>query len=445
MLKTVFPVTCHTKHVGPGSTFVAIDGFKVQGSSFIPEAIERGATKIVVNRDVQVPNHVELLVVDDCRKALAELSSAALGNPASKLKIIGITGTKGKTSTTFLIGHILGDKTALLGSVKNRIGQEEFDSELTTPESDYIHMFFDECVRRGIEYVIMEVSSHAIALQRVHGISFDCIGFTNLAPEHMDFHPTMEHYFETKCRIFSQLKPGGCIVINGDDAWGRRVALKNVITFGFEGTCGVVKNDITGLVIRVDEETFSIPAMFGLFNAYNVMMAILVCRCLGVKVIAERLLTFGGVPGRLQMHKLQNGAIAFVDYAHNPSSVEAVLKTLRSLSDHVIVVFGCGGNRDTTKRPVMGRLAAEYGDEVIVTDDNPRDEDREVIIDQIFQGISADVCSYRIPDRAQAIQKAVACSRAGSVIALLGKGHESYYLCKGVKYYFNDLEEIKKY
>lgn len=471
---SIYPVTSHTRHVGSGSTFVAIDGFRQNGVHFIEQAIARGATKIVLQgpalpQGPALRPGVSFCFVDDCRKALAQLSSEALGNPASRLTIVGITGTKGKTSTTFLVEHMLrhaGYKTALLGSIKNKILDCEIDSTLTTPESDYLHMFFDQCVRRGVTHVVMEISSHSIALQRVHGIFFDAIGFTNLAPEHMDFHPTMEHYFKTKSQLFSQRKMDGVIIVNSDDAWGRRVSnLSNVITFGQstggcnpqEKTCpdhrfSITQNRLDGLQIVVDNTTIEVPSLFGEFNAYNVVMACLLCSKLDVDDYAagaqgSAFKTFPGIPGRLQMHRLTNGARAFVDFAHNPSSFEAVLQTLRPLTSHLIIVFGCGGDRDKTKRPVMGRLAAAYGDEIIVTNDNPRNEDPEGIILDICQGIPRQerTVTNCITDRKEAIARAVASSRKETIIALLGKGHESYYLCRGKKYRCNDFEEIVKY
>ena len=427
LLPDIFPVTCHHSKVGPGSTFVAIDGFVHKGSDFIDAAIARGSTKIVSCGSS-----------DEARRMLAVLSSAALDYPANKLKLIGITGTKGKTTTAYITEHLLrnsGYKTALLGSIKNEILGESVDSLQTTPSSDYLHMFFNECVKRGVTHVIMEVSSHAIALQRVYGLEFDVLGFTNLAPEHMDFHKTMDDYFETKSRLFSQVKLDGSSVINIDDIYGARLAkkLKSVVSVKLK-----------------DLASHESPALFGQFNLYNSSMAAKICKKLGLAEsdIKAGLKNFTGVPGRLQMHKLKNGARAFVDYAHNPSSFEAVLKTLRELAtNNLIVLFGCGGDRDKRKRPVMGELAAKYGDEVIITDDNPRSEDREKIINEIYAGINSEDRSRikKIIDRRLAIEHAVSLSHEGSIIALLGKGHETYYLRDNKKYYFDDFYEIGRF
>jgi UDP-N-acetylmuramoyl-L-alanyl-D-glutamate--2,6-diaminopimelate ligase len=354
-----------------------------------------------------------------------------------------------------------GYKTALISSIKNEILDEKVESQsweeasLTTPESDFLHMFFNECVKKKVSYVVMEVSSHSIAMKRVHGLSFDVVGFTNLAPEHMDFHKTMDHYFNTKTKIFNQVVEGGSIIINGDDDWGRRVERGENRCFFGKGLFSIERdkkssgNNFNGLSIFLRGEKFFIPNLFGDFNAYNVAMSILACKKLKISTsdIKDALKFFPGIPGRLQMHKLKNGARAFVDYAHNPSSFESVLKALRGLANHLIVLFGCGGNRDKTKRNVMGCIAAHYGDVVIITSDNPRNEDKEKIIDEIYKGIPNLMRSktFLISDRHDAIKKSVELSSEKSIIALLGKGHEMYYMCNGKKEFFSDFNEIVKY
>jgi len=496
LISRIYPVTCHTDHVGVGSTFVAIKGFKDDGTRYIQTAIERGARKIIVQHDALSPfiqklcadNQIELIAVDNTRAALAEHASAALDNPAAKLKIIGITGTKGKTTTTYIIDHILrkaGHKTALIGSIKNKILDQEVTSELTTPESDYLHMFFAECVKNGVEYVVMEVASHALSLNRVHGIQFDAVGFTNLAPEHMDFYKDLEEYFAAKAILFSYAKDNAPIIINTDDDWGKKaIALQtssHIFGFGQQNNnqayvFNLKQNTLDGLrLVLAGQGAHEFPSgargeepegrlepcaaqkpldlhaskLFGEFNSYNLVMATLVCKQLGIAEaeIREAIEYFHGVPGRLQLHTLKNGAKAFVDYAHNPSSFHEVLKTLRTISKHLIVVFGCGGDRDKTKRPVMGALAAQFGDKVIVTDDNPRTEPSDVIIQEILHGIPAEkqpiiICQ---PDRRKAIKTAATLAEKDSVIALLGKGHEPYYIINGQTLHFDDMEEIKHY
>ncbi len=474
LLSLKFPVTSHTDHVGEGSTFVAISGLQIDGVLFIEKALAKGAKTIVVDQDLDdvlvqkiIDAGAQFIKVFDARQALAELSFKALENPERQLKIIGVTGTKGKTTTTFLIEHILrtsGYKTALVGGVKNKILDQEEASVLTTPSSDYLAMFFSECVKQGVQCVIMEVSSHAISQYRVDGIDFDLIAFTNLGTDHLDYHKTQEDYFEIKAHLFSHIKPGGAIVINGDDAWASKM-LDRAREMGTQHKLCVIgqkprkaitdlfsikNNSVVGLDLIVNSNfEFSSPTLFGEFNAYNLIMATVATRELGVSIdiIKTAIITFSGVPGRLNHYTLKNGAQAFVDFAHNPSSMESVLKALRAISKHLIVVFGCGGNRDKIKRPVMGALAVKYADQVIVTDDNPRFEDRQAIINDILAGIDQKDMAKVIcePDRRTAIGIAAWQSGPEVVIALLGKGHETYYLINGEKNHFDDMEEIRKF
>lgn len=464
----IYPVTCHTDHVGQGSTFVAIKGHSQDGTQFIEAAIKKGATTIVIEKGTTINQRpgIKYIFVDDCRIALSEIAAQKLGNPAQKLKIIGITGTCGKTTTTYLIEHILkksGHKTALLGSIKNKFLNDQEDILLTTQTSDYIHMFLAECVKHSVEYVVMEVSSHGLALKRTLGLKFEAAGFTNLSHEHMDFHPTLDHYFETKFQIFDQLQPTGVAVINTDDEWGQKAVQLiegkqykfTKIGFGqkdsSESKIAIIQNDLQMLDFTLSSFNLTLNTQYllGDFNAYNISMASLICKSLGLseEQIIAGISSFKGVPGRLQCHKLKNGATAFVDYAHKPDAMEKVLKTLRPQTDFLIVVFGCGGNRDKTKRPVMGLCAANYADQIIVTDDNPRDEDRQAIADEIASGIPESKKSKTqcILDRAIAIKTAAQISKPNSIIALLGKGHEDYYLIKGKKYHLDDFEEISRY
>ncbi len=483
MLPKIYPITCHTDHVGTGSTFVAIKGFEQDGNKYIEKAIKLGAKKIILEDYAEfskktLPKEIEFIFTGNARKALAIHSAEILGNPASKLKIIGITGTKGKTSTTFIIEHILktaGHKTALLGTIKNKILNQEIESKRTTPQSDYFQMFLHECVKQNVEYVVMEVSAHALSLDRVYGIEFDAVGFTNLAPEHMDFYKNLEKYFEAKSLIFNQIKKDGSVIINTEDEWGKK-AFKNqeyknykltlnpfVLSLSKDtngilnrwtnfnkNTFKINQNNLNGLNFSIQKKyEINSPQLFGEFNIYNLTMAFLICKQLGLKTeeIISAIKDFDGIPGRLQMHTLKNKAKTFVDYAHNPSSMEAVLKTLKPLSKKLIVVFGCGGDRDKTKRPVMGKLATKYADKVIITDDNPRFEEPQNIINEILTGIdSKDLNKVTCElDRKKAIELAVKSSCKNSVIALLGKGHENYYSAKGKTFYFDDFEQISKF
>lgn len=464
-----YPVTCHTTHIGSESTFVAIKGFKDDGTKYINIAIEKGATTIVLEKNAQVNKvpGINYIFVDDCRVALASMAAEKLGYPANNLKFVGITGTCGKTTTTYLVEHILsqaGHKTAMLGSIKNKILDQHEDIELTTQTSDYIQMFLAQCVKKDVKYVVMEVSSHGLALNRIHGINFDAVGFTNLSPEHMDFHPTMDDYFQTKLQIFNHVKENGTAVINTDNAWGAKafdlinVPLSKFSAVGFGQTSAPttnfsIKSSNPGRLqiscSSLSEKEITSTSMLGDFNAYNITMACLICKKLGISddIISAAIANFNGVPGRMQRIELKNGATAFVDFAHKPDAMEKILKTLRSKTQDLIVVFGCGGEKDKTKRPVMGNLAATYADKIIITDDNPRNEDRQVIADEIIAGISKEKLHAVecILDRKKAIETAAALATPSSILAILGKGHENYYLINGQKFHFDDFEEISKY
>ncbi len=476
LLPKIYPVTCNTNHVSNGSTFVAIEGFQSDGSTFITEALRNGASRIVITAQQHTPDVAQqciqygasLLIVENTRIALAELAAESLDFPAKKLSIIGITGTKGKSTTTMLIAHLLeaaGKKVALLNTIYNSILSDREQSSLTTPGGDYLQMFFAACVNRGVTHVIMEVSAHALSLHRTHGIIFSAVGFTNLAPEHLDFYTTMESYFAAKASIFTQTDEHSLIVINADNEWAPQAVASasnackttgtKLQTFGTKKNSSrqhahvnIMAASTNGISLQIDSApVMACPQLFGNFNCYNIAMAACITKHLGIDdlAIAQGLKTFSGVPGRLQRHVLRNGALAFVDYAHNPSSMHEVLKTLRPFTSHLIVVFGCGGDRDTTKRPVMGSLAAEYADHIIVTSDNPRTEDPASIIEQIRAGIPVEKQNVTtiMQDRRKAIAHAAQIAPTGSIIALLGKGHENYYLAGTHKSHLDDLEEIQ--
>ncbi len=497
-----FPVTCHTKHVGPGSTFVAISGNRCDGAHFIEQAIERGAVKIVHALSCHIEKQPGIVyeAVDNPRQALAKQAADALDNPAKKLKLIGITGTKGKTTTAYLIHHILhasGKSAALLSTIANKIGHQEEPSTLTTPSSDYLNMFFKVCVDQGIEYVVMEVSSHALSMDRVHGLRFDVACFTNLAPEHLDFYTSMDEYGAAKLKLFTLIKPSGASIVNVDDQYGAtKVATcshaAQVITYGtkklplchprengdpvntnlFSGSpisrgrqkehsSSLTYTHITKIMSamgsmqcrvrlpgQLHSTMFHLPHLFGRPNAYNLTTALLVCQHIGLSIseMEHALMLFQGVPGRQQMITLKNGALALVDYAHNPSSMLAMVRSLRLETNHLIVVFGCGGDRDPTKRPTMGRQAAAWADIVILTNDNPRSEDPMHIINEIMSGIPQKRLPNVIimPDRRTAIEHAVQLAHPHSIIAILGKGHEQTQQDSSGIRHFSDLEVVQR-
>lgn len=467
-LPTHYPVACHTDQVMPGGTFVAIAGFKHDGIAFVPTALAKGAKKIVVQADAVMPHEIMQLIklhdaslehIADTRLALAQLSAQAAGFPAQKLRIIGITGTKGKTTTSFLLEHIVrtaGYKTALLTTVHNKILDTVFPAPLTTAQPDYLHQFFKTCVEHGVEWVVMETAAQALSLHRAHDIEFDGIIFTNFSQEHAEFYPTMQEYFAAKSKIFTQARSGAPVIINADNEWLAPLAAKQGIMaigsrtksadwhFSVAGTNDCLQ---VHLYHNQKELVMKCPALLGDYNGYNIAAAVALAVSLGIQaaVCAQACATFAGVPGRLQRYRLANGATCVIDYAHNPSSFEQLFLLLRSMTDQLIVVFGAGGERDRSKRPVMGSLAASYADHVILTMDNPRSEDPAMIVQEIMLGIpheqqSKVVCQL---DRALAIKEAFTLSRPSAIIALLGKGPEEYQIIGTQKIYFSEAAIVQ--
>jgi UDP-N-acetylmuramoyl-L-alanyl-D-glutamate--2,6-diaminopimelate ligase len=481
-LPRTFPVACHTDFVGEGSTFVAIEGYADNGVNYIKKAIENGARTIVVHHTTLLSDElsefmraheVALERVDNTRKALADLSAQAAHYPARKLKIIGITGTKGKTTTSFLLAHMLqaaGYKTALISSAQNRIDGHIFAAPLTTPQPDYLQQFLQLCVENNIEYVVMEVAAQALTLHRVEGISFCGIIFTNFSLEHLEFYSNLDDYFRAKCLIFNMAFAHAPIVINGDNEAcaplldksseiGNALSSRyqSIISYGFNKAFVDVqgfnmKDPVYAIEVAADyrdcKNVFSCPRLFGEYNAYNVLAAATMALALHMpsEVIQQALQTFSGVPGRLQEHHLSNGARCFIDYAHNPESFQAVLSTLRALTSQLIVVFGAGGGRDKSKRPMMGLVAAHIADIVMVTSDNPRLEDAVTIAGDIVRDIPALLAHKVIHelDRKKAIEYAYQLSDQGSIIALLGKGPDEYQIIGTTKHYFSERTIIEQ-
>jgi UDP-N-acetylmuramyl-tripeptide synthetase len=471
MIPKIYPVACHTNNIGPGSTFVAVKGHKEDGVQYIIQALRNGATKIVVERIAHIPedvhaaimrSHAQLIYVDSARKALAQLSAQACDYPAKKLKICAVTGTKGKTTSVFLLEHIMrmaGYKTALLSTVKNKILETELETNLTTQHPDYLHMFFKVCVQVGVEVVLMEVAAQAVSLHRVYGLEFDGLIFTNFDTEHAEFYATMQEYFDAKCALFAQLKKEAPVFVNADDNWFAKIMERasHALTFSMQqnSSCDYKGQQLSAglepmkLLIAAKEYShhYECPSLFGAYNAYNLLGVISLCLQIGIKSqsIAQALKTFDSVPGRLQRYRLPNGANCFIDYAHNPSSFNAVLSAMRSITPHLIVVFGAGGDRDKTKRPMMGAIAAQLADLVVITSDNPRSENPQIIIDEIFAGIACED-HYKVTcvkDRETAIIKAYALSRADSVIMLLGKGNQEYEIIGNQKLPFSESSIIQ--
>ena len=449
-------ISYDSRKVQPGHLFVAVKGLTVDGHRFIPKAMELGAAAVLC-QDVPADGS-PYVQVSDCRRGLALCSREFFGDPASEMKIIGFTGTSGKTSSTYIMKHVLeaalDAKVGLIGTNGNMIGDEHIHSEFTTPESLELHALFRRMADAGCTHVVMEVSSHSLALERVAGISFDVAVFTNLSQDHLDLHGTMDEYAAEKRKIFSQAKLG---CINADDARAnfmaegaacpimRYSAVKNEaelcakdVRLSAEGVrfAAVHGNDIALTKL-------SIPGMFSVHNALGVMAAAL---SLGIDIaaISEAIGSAKGVKGRMEAVPTDGDYSIIIDYSHKPDALENVLKTLRPVTrGRLICLFGCGGDRDRGKRPIMGTIAAENSDLVVVTSDNPRTEEPLAIIDEIVPGVKDKGTAYQvIPDRIEAIGWAIDNARPGDVILLAGKGHEDYQIIGHEKIHMDEREIV---
>jgi UDP-N-acetylmuramoyl-L-alanyl-D-glutamate--2,6-diaminopimelate ligase len=420
-----------SQSVTQGTLFFCVPGFRADGHDFAPQAVERGAAAVVCQRPLGLG--VPEVLVDDVRAAMGPAAARFYGDPTAELDVVGITGTNGKTTTAFLVRHLLeadGRQCGLLGTVKRVVGGVEEDVERTTPEAVDLQSTFRRMLDAGDRACAMEVSSHAIELGRPAGIRFACRVFTNLTQDHLDFHETMEAYFLAKRRLFEE---PGLSVVNIDDQYGRRIAAEvDCVTFGIETQADYraldVEFDLMGSRFRC--ETPDGPLQLesplpGLFNVQNALGAVAAARLLGVgaETIAAALPRFGRVPGRFEPVDEGQDFGVLVDYAHTPDSLENVLRAAREVArGRVHVVFGAGGDRDRGKRPLMGEAARRLADRVLVTSDNPRSEPPEAIVDEIMEG--AGHGAERETDRARAIGLAIERAESGDVVVIAGKGHE---------------------
>jgi UDP-N-acetylmuramoyl-L-alanyl-D-glutamate--2,6-diaminopimelate ligase len=420
--------------VTSGTLFFCVPGFTRDGHDFAPEAIARGAVALVVQRPLGLG--VPEVLVDDVRAAMAPAAAVLAGDPTARLTTVGITGTNGKTTSAFLMPAVLeagGRSTGLLGTVTAIVGGEQRTVARTTPEAIDLQRTFAEMLAAGDDAVVMEVSSHALALHRADAIHWSAALFTNLTQDHLDFHADMEDYFLAKRRLF---EAGPRLsVINVDDPYGSRLArdFPDAIRIGLDASDAHVRatdlrGDATGTAFAVDGLRLR-TTLPGRFNVLNALGAVVVARELGVDdaAIAAGLAGAERVPGRFEPVDEGQPFAVFVDYSHKPDALEAVLRTARGLTrGRVIVVFGAGGDRDRGKRPLMGRAAAEHADVAIITSDNPRKEDPEAIMAEIAEGMSTHPPAERVVDRQAAIERAIALAAPGDVVVIAGKGHERY-------------------
>ena len=451
-----------SRKVVEGSLFVAVKGHKLDGFQYVAEALSNGAIAVVSENDLDLGPGVAHIQVPCARRALAELSNVFYGDLSHQMKVVGITGTNGKTTTAYMIRDVLRDGgflPGLLGTVAYEIGDHALPAPRTTPEAPELHTLLHRMKEVGCDSAVMEVSSHALALQRVLGIDFAIAVFTNLTQDHLDYHKDMDTYFAVKARLFQALGQGRSAVINLDDSWGRRLVAEgriaaDVMTYGFDEQAMVrataAKVDAGGTSFRVSSpwgEASIYLNLLGRFNISNALAAVAVGGLCGIGLgcMAKSLGNIQAIPGRLELVPNRKHKKVFVDYAHTDDALRNVLGTLREIcKGKLIVVFGCGGNRDRGKRRLMGQVAAALADFSIITSDNPRKEDPGAIVADIIEGFSGEGLFDVVLDRRDAINKGIQKTGRKDILLVAGKGHETYQELKETIIPFDDRETVRE-
>jgi UDP-N-acetylmuramoyl-L-alanyl-D-glutamate--2,6-diaminopimelate ligase len=461
-------LSLNSKDVKAGYVFFSIKGMKTDGKKFASDAVKAGASLIIAEKSFRddYSEIKNIIFVDNVRKAMAEISCAYYSNPTDKLKVIGVTGTNGKTTISYIIKSILeesGYKCGLVGTIDYITGSGKSTARLTTPDSIEMNQILNEMVSNGLDFCVMEVSSIALVNYRVHTINYDTAVFTNLTSEHMDLHSNMENYFNAKKILYDTMPDTSLAISNRDDEYGIRIldsfkgekkyySINNASDLKAED----IKIGLNGLSfnIKLNSKTHLVTSsLTGRFNVYNILAAIQTGLRYGIDIstILKAISKFEAAKGRFNRTMLPNGACAIVDYSHTSDSlknaIEAAIDVRNSeeTKGKIITLFGCGGDKDKTKRPVMGKIATELSDYVIISSDNPRTEDPISIIKDVEKGIDTKKQYEVEPDRDKAIKRSIEISRKGDIILICGKGHETYQEINGVKSHFDDQEVIQKY
>jgi UDP-N-acetylmuramoyl-L-alanyl-D-glutamate--2,6-diaminopimelate ligase len=455
-------ISCNSKLTGNNYIFVAIKGTHEDGNRFIDEAIRKGAKAIIVQSRGKLTSksaEAAFIRVKDTRKALAGLAANFYGNPSSKIKVIGITGTNGKTTISYLIESLLksaGFHPAVIGTINYRFKDKIIISKNTTPGPVEIEYMLSDMLKEGIQYCLMEVSSHALDQKRVGGINFHSAIFTNLTQDHLDYHKTINNYFESKAELFKNMNRDSFVIINNDDEFGRKLkkfTKAKIITYGLKKPAQVTARNIKFDCRHTEFKLVSLRGeinltsrLIGRHNVYNILASAAWAQEEGIdlSIVKQALEEFCLVPGRLERVDSGTNFLIFIDYAHTEDALQNVIMTLRQLCrKKIYVVFGCGGERDKTKRPKMGKVATELADEVIITSDNPRSEDPLEIIEDIKRGIKkANFCA--IPERQEAIRRALSKAGSGDTVLVAGKGHETCQIIKDKSIHFDDRQVIEE-
>lgn len=452
-------IACDSRKVKPGNVFVCITGYETDGHKYAKSAVENGAVAVVAEHDLPTVD-VPCVIVDNTRKAMSEMAATFYDYPYKKFKLIGITGTNGKTTTTYLIKSILehlGKKVGLIGTNQNMIGDMIMETSRTSPDSLELMQLFDMIASHNVDYVVMEVSSHALALDRVTACTFDVGAFTNITQDHLDFHKTMEEYLAAKSILFNICNTG---VVNKDDARSEylieNARCRNMITYGINQDCDLKASNIIlnedGVKFDINyggmEEHVDLPIP-GEFSVYNALTAIGCCMAenIPLDLAVDGLHSAKGVKGRIEIVRTPGtNYTVIIDYAHTPDGLLNVINAIRGFAKgRIVTLFGCGGDRDASKRPIMGKIAGELSDFCIVTSDNPRTEDPEKIIKQVVEGVKQTDCDYEvITNRFSAIEYALDHAKKNDIILLAGKGHETYQVLGKDTIKFDEREIVQK-
>ena len=433
-----------SRKVEKGDVFVAMVGETVDGHDYIDKAIKNGATGIIISKETEKKEGIKYYLIENIRENIGEIASEFYDYPQKQLKIIGITGTNGKTTTTYILESLLGEKNvARIGTVEYKIGDEIIEAPNTTPEPIDIVKMCKKSVEKGLKYLVMEVSSHGLILGRVNMLEFDVAIFTNLTPDHLDFHKNMEEYYEAKKILFLKTKKTGVKIINTDDLYGKRYFQE----FGGK-SYGMKDSDLVGVFKSENPSEIEINSkkivtkLMGRYNLYNIMAGVSAGMGLGLNFeeLIEKITLIEGVPGRFQMVDCKQEFAAVVDFAHTGDAMENILKTAVEMNfKKIITVFGCGGDRDVKKRSEMAKIAEKYSDIVILTTDNPRTENIEKILEDSIKGFETKKYIVK-KEREDGIGTAVKLAEKGDIILVLGKGHETYQIVGKTKYHFDDRE-----
>lgn len=445
-----------SRKIKEGDIFVALSGISVDGHNFIAKAIELGAKMIIVSKEVEIlDKNVTYIKVEDTRQSLGLIASNFYGWPQNALKIIGITGTNGKTTSTFILEKLLG-RCSRIGTVEYKIGEEIIEAPNTTPESLDLVKMMKKTLDLGIEYFVMEVSSHALEMGRVEMLKFDAAIFTNLSQDHLDYHKDMDSYFKAKRKLFLKLKDSKKGSYNIDDIHGK-LLFEEFGGISYSSKNGIIKGEILEnklhtTIVSIEyngKKVVEEIKLLGLFNLYNLMgvMGALINLGFSFEELCKRLGNLQGVPGRFQGVEAGQNFNVIVDYAHTPDALTNILKALVEIKKtRIITIFGAGGDRDKTKRPLMAVEAAKYSDLVLITSDNPRTENPEDILDDVEKGFEGlEVAYERYVDREEAIKRAIDLAQKDDIILIAGKGHETYQIIGKEKQHFDDREMAEKY